>query len=1036
MNKIKITAFILALTLIFNVFTLSFAESDKFNEKYSTEMSFLKVLELIEEDYDATFVITKGEIVSMVLSVLYPGTDFSKGGEGLDFIDVPENHPFYSQIKAGKDLGIVNGDGNNYFHPDKQICLNEAITVVVNALGYTYHARMMGGYPSGYYMIAKQIGLLKGITLGGGDTVSGGDAVRIIYNALFTNIIEMSVVGGDEIKLKVNSSKNILGERFSVYEIEGIISDNGMVAIDGESTGDRERVVLRKTENGENLIALAGNTGAASYLGHRVKAYIRNNELSGNYEILYITCKDKDDSVTVNAKDIINVTDEYIEYDEDLNTADSVKVKLPGKRPAVIYNGVRIIDKELSELIPKDGFIEFIENTGDNAKDIVIIYSFNYAGGSFDAPARNIVADRIVTEEGEEGISCLFNPAMSVELNDDEYAYSFVLNNNISSLSQLKSGSVVSVAEAPEKINGKTCYMLAVSENNVSGELTSVDNGGELLINGKGYALSSSLTSVKPNLLNGLKLGVETELFLDITGKAAYVKTEASASKDYAYIIKAVSKNQGEPVVLIKLFTKTGELLELPLSDKAVIDGVSVSGKSVQKRVSMINERPSVASVLANSKAAGRPAIVKVNNGMITGIDTDTPNADLSFGELSETYVQQSVIQYTESDAESYDTLKAGFRSPRAVTVRGVSKTVGGKFFITSDTVILAVPEIDTYGLKNLVAYKPYGFANGYLNSAYPANVDMISLYELPNSEENYKVLGASQLYAAFSLDLQGYDIDPDTGVAGLVVVRGRRDAYRTGNISAGNPMAVFIKKTEAYDDVSGKKVTKIHYWENGEKKSAVIDTDECYYPYKALINGCAEGDTPHKVAVKPLRNGDIIRVLQSKGNITHIERVLRIEDTESAYGFFKFSNSVSVPYATSVSGADSTFPFDMPTVGDRDYYTPETSNAVGMSYVKQLKGTTLQALYTREHGDLFSILDVENPLTYTKLYHTVSTDNITVINIPDDGREAEIKKGTLDDIVTLEDVNNDVTKASLVMSKFVSYELDHIIVINGLGNL
>ena len=82
MNKIKITAFILALTLIFNVFTLSFAESDKFNEKYSTEMSFLKVLELIEEDYDATFVITKGEIVSMVLSVLYPGTDFSKGGEG------------------------------------------------------------------------------------------------------------------------------------------------------------------------------------------------------------------------------------------------------------------------------------------------------------------------------------------------------------------------------------------------------------------------------------------------------------------------------------------------------------------------------------------------------------------------------------------------------------------------------------------------------------------------------------------------------------------------------------------------------------------------------------------------------------------------------------------------------------------------------------------------------------------------------------------------------------------------------------------
>ncbi len=1038
MKNNKFIALILSFSLILSLFSFQSADADNFNAAYQAEMDFLKSLGLIEKDYDATLVITKAEILTLILNTLYPDADFSKGQEEEQiFNDVSENHEYYSYIKTGKDLGIVNGDGNNNFHPDKQMILNQAIAVVVNALGYRYHAQQLGGYPSGYYMIAKQIGLLKNVNLAASDTVNGGDVVRIIYNSLFTNIIEMILINSDGVQIKANYSKNVLSERFSVYEYDGVVIDNGISCIEGDSIGNEEKAVVKNIATGDVVSAYISDTKVDSYLGCRVKAYVKNNLIEGKNEFVYVTLHGSVNTTSINAKDIIDANDYYIEYDEDINTIQTKKIRLSEIKPVVMFNGIKIVDKTIKELIPNDGYINFIDNTGDDIFDVVMIYSFNYYNGAYNNHARNIIADSIITTPGEEGISCLFNPAISVELNESEYLYTFILNSDYKSLSDLKNGLVVSVAEAPAKINGKTYYMLAVSDNTVTGKLTSVENNRRLYMsNNEYYDLSTSLTGIKPTFANSLKIGSETEILVDITGNVAYVKTETSATKNYAYIVKAVEKFQGDQIVLVKFFTKEGQMRQLPLSDKAIIDGVSVASMNVDEKLERINKRPDVASELTNAKATGRPAIISVNNDKITRIDTDTPNPGLSSGKISETYVQQSVIQYYEDDADSYDTLKAGFRSPRAATVRGTAKTVGGKYFITSETVILCVPEIDTYAFKNLVEYRPYGFKSNYFGNNFNADPDMILLYELPNEEKNYQVINASQLYAAYSLDLQGYDIDPDTGVAGLVVVRGRRDAYRSGSVSASAPMSVYIKKTEAYDSSLEKNVTKIYYWENGQKLSATIDTDECYYPYKALINGCSAGDTPHNVAVKPLKNGDIIRVIQSGGKITHIERVLRIEDYESAHGSFHFSKSTSVPYANSVSGSDSTFPFDMTVLDDNDNISVETSNSVALAYATSLKGTTLQLALTKEYRDLFSAIDISNPLSYSKLYYNVTTDNITVIDIPDDGSEVEIQKGTLNDIVTLQEVNNNTSEASVIMTKIVDYNLDHIIIINGLENL
>lgn len=1036
MKNKKIIALMVLISLILSLISFQLTHADDFNDAYKYEMEFLKNVNIIESDYDATLVITKSEILFLILKTLYPDADFSKTIENkISFNDVPETHRNYSYVVAARDLGIIKGDGNNNFCPDKQITLAETLAIVVNSLGYTYHAEEMGGYPFGYYQISQRIGLLKNVNLSVNDIVNGGDVVRIIYNALFSNIVDVLIKGENKFEVKIDASRNILYERYSIKEYNGVIIDNGIVSIEGQSVSDQKKAVIKLNKTGETITAYSNGTDFTKYLGCNVKAFIKFDTEKGRNEFLYVTEVDESDVLVLNAKDITDANNNYIEYTEDINDTDVKKVNLPTKRPILIYNGIKIIDKTFEELIPEDGFIKLIDNTRDGIYDIILVLSFNYSSGIYNAPARNIVIDRVVTDYGEEGISCLYNPSASIDLNESEYIYNFILNDKYNELSKLKSGLVLSVAEAPEKVDGKTYYMLAVSENEVSGNIAYIDDTECVyLSDDEYYNISSSITSVKPTFINSLKSGDKVNMLIDVTGKAAYVTINEGGSKNYAYIIKAEKISRGEEYISIKYFSKDGGYYDLPLSEKAVVDGVSVSGKTITQKLALINNRPSVASTIINAKPTGRPAIIKTNSDSVIGIDTDTPNADLSFGKISDTYVQQSVIQYYEEDAESYDTLKAGFRSPRADAVRGTSKTVGGKFFITSNTVILNVPEIDTYALNKLDTYAPFGNGNLYLKpGTYSANNDMIAYYAMENSIENYKVLSLSNLGASYSHDIQGYDIDPDTGVAGLVVVRGRTDTYRSGNISKTVPMSVYLKKTDVYDSDTGKMVTKIYYYEQGTEKSATIDLDGCYYPYKALVNGSAKNATPHGAEVVALRKGDVIRVIQSGGKISHIERVFRSENINNAGGYVEYSQAPTVSYSKSVSGTNSTFPFDMP-LPDKDA-KPEENHVLITAYPVNVSGTTLQLACNKKEEEYFSAIDFDNPMSYSKRYFKLNNNNITVIEYLPSG-DIKIKKGDINDIVSYKDANKDVTGTSVIITKLISYELEQIIVINGLNNI
>ena len=206
----------------------------------------------------------------------------------------------------------------------------------------------------------------------------------------------------------------------------------------------------------------------------------------------------------------------------------------------------------------------------------------------------------------------------------------------------------------------------------------------------------------------------------------------------------------------------------------------------------------------------------------------------------------------------------------------------------------------------------------------------------------------------------------------------------------------------------------------------------EHYIEFEDVVKSYGSGNAE----VKALKAGDIIRVITSGEKITHIERVLRTKDYKDAYGFVQYSRPATVSYAVSVSGTRSTFPFDMPVPDEDDNYTPESNNTLSNSFVWDIKGQTMTLLSPMKRVGQVKDIDPENPASYSNLYYKLGTNSITVVDIPEDGGEPEIREGTVNDITTLKEADYDTGKASFIIMKIVSSEPEQIIVINGADNL
>lgn len=592
----------------------AFSEVSRLNREEKL-LSNLNITEKKSLDYGR--VVTRGEFCAMVAGAMNANFSDSMGGDV--FSDVPRDHKYSGAIETAKTLGIISP--SDTFEPDRAIAYNEAVRMVVAALGYSRAAELTGGYPSGYIKLAQGLKITRNV----GREMNYGDCVTLIYNMLDTGIYNYLSSGGD---VKLHSGKTALDTFHNIETTEGIVTANNKIALTGNETTCRDgEVIISKEHYG------TGKTDISDFVGYNVKVYIKEDEII-SFDVL--TNKNTDlqiDSADIERKDSDIRSIAY--YNEQGDKKLTAKIS---PYADIIYNFRLLEEYTIDDLIPLNGRLELIDNNGDNCYDVVLISS--YAIYTVQQASKTSIT---VYDKFGMGALCLDNPTAKLI---DYYD----ANGNAASFDSIKENTVIKVkAEYEKKMGTRTAadvdksskYEIICCDRSVSGSVTAKKEK-VYEIDGVYYEISDVYSAAQNDGAIIVPSVSDNGIFY-LDEKMRIVSSELRTKENvgYGYIIKAGVKNSAfDDRTQIKLLTQSGEIKTMECAERVTVDGmnyITVTDQSGVEKSEKIN-----ASNLAEFLQSYRSLITYTSDyeGVIRKIDT----ANISLEEIPETSLKVGAL--------------------------------------------------------------------------------------------------------------------------------------------------------------------------------------------------------------------------------------------------------------------------------------------------------------------------------------------------------------------------------------------------------
>ena len=171
-------------------------------------LNALGILKGFDEGYfGSSFETTRAEFCAFIVRMVGM-PDSAIAVIDTDFSDVTADHWASGYIMAANMAGIVNGYGNGNFGPNKELTYEQAMKMLVCTLGYAPKAEASGGYPTGYMLVANQVGITKGTKHFTGP-IERLTMAKLLYNSLTVPLMEQTSFGsvdGPEYKIIESSS--------------------------------------------------------------------------------------------------------------------------------------------------------------------------------------------------------------------------------------------------------------------------------------------------------------------------------------------------------------------------------------------------------------------------------------------------------------------------------------------------------------------------------------------------------------------------------------------------------------------------------------------------------------------------------------------------------------------------------------------------------------------------------------------------------------------------------------------------------------
>lgn len=661
-NLKKLLAVVLACTMVFGV--VSFAATSRYPDvasdaKYAEAVNVLSALEIIKGDDQGNFNpdknITRAEF-SKILCTLYGAGEL--GNAVTVFNDVPSSHWASGYVNYANQLGFINGYGDGNFGPEDQVTYEQAIKMLVCAMGYAYMADDNGGYPSGYMMVAADKNLTNKVTIKNQTAPAiRSDIAIMAYNALTINMMKRTAYGSEWKYEEVDDT--LLTAKLGAYKLEGVVAstwkndtdfDEGYITYyaTGKVSEDLKDVYAYDEESKMYIFANIEclDSDADALVGYSSVAFIKEND-DGDYQIVALTAKSAKTTEFV-VDDLANLYDPAI--DTQVSYDDQMYI-VPGEKGVFSYWNDRDADKRIS--------------TKKIAPSTVVIYNNIVAGSAYYVNGENnFIPDRgnlTIVDTDNDGYYDLFKVTSydlytvskvvggnklqfkapkstskssittSTDTNKNLKDVKVTLNGEAASLTDLAEDDIVWLAT--NNYNDPLFFDIIATRKVVEGivEETGTDDDGNdfVVINGEEY-------KVDP-LAGAIANQDEGSFYLGADDKIIFVDATSALSGNYAYIMKAGVDSMGD--ISIKAYTLDNGIVTFTVGDTIKINGtkINVDDTVLSDLAAQLNHNKDTHAALFNYTA---------NDKTITKINFATETDDFDMATIIEREWQADYTQF------------------------------------------------------------------------------------------------------------------------------------------------------------------------------------------------------------------------------------------------------------------------------------------------------------------------------------------------------------------------------------------------------
>lgn len=644
----------LVLAFILTMFSFTYPAAAENSDNSLGEAKVLEALGIISgtaEEFVKKETITRQEAAELMVKMSGANeAQLNEKNPNVYFKDVDDKSEFAPYIKAALEMGIINGNGDYTFEPNKNVTYTELLKMAVVVLGYDTQAKLQGGYPSGYLQIASRIGLkLSSVS----EPIDGGLAAELLYSMLDAKYAYMSTVG-DNITYSTDENKTLLTENLKVYKTEGILNGTKDTELYGKSSLTSGEILIDGTE-----YKYDGN--ASELLGKEIEAYYKDEKSDGEKRIIYIAETDRNRVITCDAEDISLSGMTFTYYDE----RDKKKTVNLSGGAAIIYNERAVTDTsfDFSKIVPSEGSVTLIDNNSDGTYEVVKVSSYIDVVVESADTHNYVIYDKYLTNR-------------DVNLKDGSKTFDYEILDAASGktidIDKLAEYDVLSVMKSDDN-----SFYILKSNKSVTGKIEKTEEDSEkVFIGGTEYKVSKSYRTSNQK---SLAVGDSGTFLLDVYGRIAGIKSVSSAEFQVGLVTNLSDGYNGMSAnPRIEIYTILGEKSIFYFADKVKIDGVRLNSDDVKNGESV------VASAINKGREGYSPEFQKeVPSGQLIRYKIDN---DKKISEVDTSYKNSEAGEDGNTLTRSIDCA-----SGKGLYYKIQGKNFGGKELASDSTIVFGV---------------------------------------------------------------------------------------------------------------------------------------------------------------------------------------------------------------------------------------------------------------------------------------------------------------------------------------------------------